>query len=177
MYLTKRIRQAEDTGRRSKQWHEARCKRARAIRKSSRIPPRRRERPPRLAPQAGRHATFRNSPIRQAGLVCHRSGKADLLRLNYSRSSAASRHEFYGGSAVQAKFQPVQYWSIKSLAATTCPFRESIAMKVAGVEIASNQGDPFPPQNHHRHNPQQGPIRWRPAVYADHRPKYASVPI
>lgn len=33
-------------------------------------------------------------------------------------------------------------------------------------EIAANEGgDPFPPQNHHQH-PQQTPIQWRLAVYA-----------
>jgi hypothetical protein len=38
-------------------------------------------------------------------------------------------------------------------------------------EIASNEGDPFPPQNHHQHSTSQGDIRWRLAVYADHKPK------
>lgn len=28
-------------------------------------------------------------------------------------------------------------------------------------EITSNQGDPFPPQNHHQHTPAQGPVRWK----------------
>jgi len=35
-----------------------------------------------------------------------------------------------------------------------------------GKEIASNQGDPFPPQNHHQHSPGQGSIRWRLTVFA-----------
>jgi hypothetical protein len=39
-----------------------------------------------------------------------------------------------------------------------------------GLEVASNQGQPLPPQNHHQHTPQQGPIRWRLIVFADHRP-------
>ena len=30
-----------------------------------------------------------------------------------------------------------------------------------GDEIASNKGQPLPPQNHHQHNEQQGKIRWR----------------
>jgi hypothetical protein len=37
-----------------------------------------------------------------------------------------------------------------------------------GHEIASNQGDPYPPQNHHQHTQAQGLIRWRLIVYADH---------
>ncbi len=40
-----------------------------------------------------------------------------------------------------------------------------------GREIASNESDPFPPQNHHQHTQQQGTIRWRLIVYADHDPK------
>lgn len=33
-------------------------------------------------------------------------------------------------------------------------------------EIASNAGNPLPPQNHHQHNSAQGSIRWRLVVYA-----------
>ena len=28
-------------------------------------------------------------------------------------------------------------------------------------EITSNQDDPFPPQNHHQHNANQGAIKWK----------------
>lgn len=35
-----------------------------------------------------------------------------------------------------------------------------------GHEIASNFGNPLPPQNHHQHTLQQGSIRWRLVVYA-----------
>jgi hypothetical protein len=30
-----------------------------------------------------------------------------------------------------------------------------------GREVTSNEGDPFPPQNHHQHNALQGDIRWK----------------
>ena len=30
-----------------------------------------------------------------------------------------------------------------------------------GREITSNDGDPFPPQNHHQHTTAQGAIRWK----------------
>lgn len=40
-----------------------------------------------------------------------------------------------------------------------------------GREVACNQGDPLPPQNHHQHTQTQGTIRWRLVVYADHREK------
>lgn len=33
-------------------------------------------------------------------------------------------------------------------------------------EIAANQGNPLPPQNHHQHTAAQGSIRWRMIVYA-----------
>ncbi len=33
-----------------------------------------------------------------------------------------------------------------------------------GHEIAEIQGRPLPPQNHHQHQPSQGPIRWRLVV-------------
>jgi len=35
-----------------------------------------------------------------------------------------------------------------------------------GHEIASNAGNPLPPQNHHQHSTNQGLIRWRLIVYA-----------
>lgn len=40
-----------------------------------------------------------------------------------------------------------------------------------GREVASNEGEPLPPQNHHQHSAGQGTIRWRLIVYADHRAK------
>lgn len=36
-----------------------------------------------------------------------------------------------------------------------------------GREIAANEGDPFPPQNHHQHSMSQGNVRWRLIVFAD----------
>jgi hypothetical protein len=35
-----------------------------------------------------------------------------------------------------------------------------------GHEIASNGGNPLPPQNHHQHTTSQGAIQWRMTVYA-----------
>jgi hypothetical protein len=37
-------------------------------------------------------------------------------------------------------------------------------------EVASNEGQPLPPQNHHQHTAAQGNIRWRLAVFAEHNP-------
>ena len=38
--------------------------------------------------------------------------------------------------------------------------------EVCTDEIASNKGNPLPPQNHHQHRPGQGPIRWKLIVFA-----------
>jgi hypothetical protein len=35
-----------------------------------------------------------------------------------------------------------------------------------GKGVASNAGNPLPPQNHHQHEPGQGEIRWRMIVWA-----------
>lgn len=34
-------------------------------------------------------------------------------------------------------------------------------------EVAANQRDPFPPQNHHQHKANEGDIRWRLNVRAN----------
>jgi hypothetical protein len=53
----------------------------------------------------------------------------------------------------------------------TVPFSGIYRCMGCNREIASNEKDPFPPQNHHQHSVSQGDIRWRLAVYADHKPK------
>jgi hypothetical protein len=35
-----------------------------------------------------------------------------------------------------------------------------------GAAVASNYGNPLPPQNHHQHTTSQGKIRWRLIVWA-----------
>lgn len=40
-----------------------------------------------------------------------------------------------------------------------------------GREDVSTSSHPLPPQNHHQHTAQQGTIRWRLIVWADHNPK------
>ena len=35
-----------------------------------------------------------------------------------------------------------------------------------GAGVASNAGNPLPPQNHHQHTVAQGEIRWRMIVWA-----------
>lgn len=40
-----------------------------------------------------------------------------------------------------------------------------------GREIVAEEAKIFPPQNHHQHATNQGSIRWRLIVFADHRAK------
>ncbi|PEN08764.1 hypothetical protein CRI93_03130 [Longimonas halophila] len=47
-----------------------------------------------------------------------------------------------------------------------CPNSGIYRCDVCGDEIASNKGNPFPPQNHHQHAQGRGPIRWKLLVYA-----------
>lgn len=42
-----------------------------------------------------------------------------------------------------------------------------------GREVVSEHPKLLPPQSHHQHTVDQGNIRWRLIVYADHRPKSA----
>lgn len=41
---------------------------------------------------------------------------------------------------------------------------------ICGDEIAVNKNTPLPPQNHHQHAPNLGPIRWQLIVFAVQRP-------
>ena len=52
--------------------------------------------------------------------------------------------------------------------ADTVPLSGIYQCKGCGKEIASNFGQPFPPQNHDQHTLTQGPIIWQLIVYADH---------
>jgi hypothetical protein len=51
------------------------------------------------------------------------------------------------------------------------PFSGIYRCEGCGREIAANEGAPMPPQNHHQHSPQQGSVRWKLIVWADHNPK------
>jgi hypothetical protein len=52
---------------------------------------------------------------------------------------------------------------------TSAPLSGIYRCQGCGREIASNEGQPLPPQNHHQHTTAQGSIRWRLAVFASHR--------
>jgi hypothetical protein len=52
--------------------------------------------------------------------------------------------------------------------ATSAPHSGIYRCEGCGWEVASNGGQPLPPQNHHQHTQQQGWIRWRLVTFAQH---------
>ncbi len=50
-----------------------------------------------------------------------------------------------------------------------CPNSGIYRCDICSDEIASNKGNPLPPQNHHQHAPGQGPIRWKLIVFAQQK--------
>ena len=51
----------------------------------------------------------------------------------------------------------------------TCPNSGIYRCVVCADEIASNKGNPFPPQNHHQHAAGKGAIRWQLIVFAQQK--------
>lgn len=72
----------------------------------------------------------------------------------------------YGGYLAQS--QHITFDTLYS-PGNTCPQSGIYRCESCGDEIASNQGNPFPPQNHHQHVPGSGPIRWKLIVFAQQR--------
>jgi hypothetical protein len=54
---------------------------------------------------------------------------------------------------------------------TATPFSGVYRCMGCHAEVVSEKAKPLPPQNHHQHTPEQGEIRWRLVVYADHEKK------
>lgn len=48
-----------------------------------------------------------------------------------------------------------------------CPNSGIYRCEACGDEIASNKGNPFPPQNHHQHQPGKGAIQWKLIVFSE----------
>ena len=61
--------------------------------------------------------------------------------------------------------QDAAFDAIHSPGATT-PHSGIYRCQGCGHEIASNAGNPLPPQNHHQHGTGQGTIRWQLVVFA-----------
>ncbi|WNJ99432.1 hypothetical protein L2D14_16370 [Thalassospiraceae bacterium LMO-JJ14] len=51
---------------------------------------------------------------------------------------------------------------------TDAPYSGIYRCMGCNKEVASNEGEPLPPQNSDQHSPSQGKVRWRLVVYADH---------
>lgn len=52
---------------------------------------------------------------------------------------------------------------------STCPNSGIYRCEGCGDEIASNKGNPLPPQNHHQHGVGKGPIQWKLIVFAQQK--------
>lgn len=73
---------------------------------------------------------------------------------------ALYKHSRYLHLSQHASFDSIQ------APGTTTPYSGIYRCEGCGHEIASNAGNPLPPQNHHQHTPSQGTIRWRLVVFA-----------
>jgi hypothetical protein len=78
---------------------------------------------------------------------------------------AIYKHATYLTKSEDAAFDP------NHSPGTPAPFSGIYRCMGCHREVASNEGQPLPPQNHHQHTQAQGTIRWRLVVYADHKPK------
>ncbi len=47
------------------------------------------------------------------------------------------------------------------------PFSGIYRCENCGDEVASNKGNPLPPQNHKQHDPAKGKVLWRLIVFAE----------
>jgi len=54
-----------------------------------------------------------------------------------------------------------QHWKTMYEPGAKVPFSGIYKCAGCNKEITSNEGDPFPPQNHHQHDQSQGKIRWK----------------
>jgi hypothetical protein len=54
---------------------------------------------------------------------------------------------------------------------TLAPFTGIYRCAGCQREIAATEGQPLPSRDHHSHRADQGSIRWRLIVYADHEPQ------
>ena len=57
-------------------------------------------------------------------------------------------------------------WKTDYNPGNTVPQSGIYKCRVCKLEITSNAGDPFPPQNHHQH-PQAGAVKWRLLVWTN----------
>ena len=54
-----------------------------------------------------------------------------------------------------------EWWTKTYTPGAIVPVSGIYKCHACGREVTSNQGDPFPTQNHHQHSPGQGSIGWR----------------
>jgi hypothetical protein len=83
------------------------------------------------------------------------------------------------GRAIMAVYKYTQYVERSNDKSFDAGHKPGVPAPFAGIyrcmgchrEVGIADGHILPPQNHHTHTAQQGLIRWRLAVWADHNPK------
>jgi hypothetical protein len=53
------------------------------------------------------------------------------------------------------------WWKTEYGPSSTVPVSGIYRCRGCKKEVTSNEGDPFPPQNHHQHTKEQGEIKWK----------------
>jgi hypothetical protein len=74
----------------------------------------------------------------------------------------------YKNPSVLTKSEDVAFDAIHAPGGAA-PFSGIYKCEGCGYEVASNHGQPLPPQNHHQHPANLGAIRWRLVVFAEHK--------
>lgn len=73
---------------------------------------------------------------------------------------------YVDGSSVIEATGAEKIWTTDYDPADTVPQSGIYKCRVCRKEVTCNEGDRFPPQNHHQH-PQLGPVKWRLLVWTN----------
>lgn len=68
---------------------------------------------------------------------------------------------FYVDSKIVVVAQDKPHWHTLHQPGAKVPMSGIYICVGCNDEVTSNEGDPFPPQNHHQHEKSQGDIRWK----------------
>lgn len=68
---------------------------------------------------------------------------------------------YVSGSVLTQSDGEKEWWRETYYPGNTVPVSGIYRCLGCNREVASNQNEPFPPQNHHQHGAGQGSIRWR----------------